>query len=79
MQAQWAAEIAVFRGSTGLWAIRNDARTYYGGSGDIPVTGNFTGSAFENTGIFRPESGLWDIRGITRAYFGGGSDIPVTR
>ncbi|MDP8215467.1 MAG: hypothetical protein RAO92_02410 [Candidatus Euphemobacter frigidus] len=28
----------IFRGSSGLWALRGVTRTYYGTDGDIPVT-----------------------------------------
>jgi len=31
-------DIAIFRDSTGLWAIRGVSRIYFGTTGDIPVT-----------------------------------------
>ena len=78
-QIQWAADIAVFRPATGLWAVRGGDRAYFGRTGDIPFAGSFTGGALEGGGIYRREVGLWAIRGVTRAYFGSGNDIPVTR
>lgn len=73
------AEIAVFRSTTGLWAIRDLSRFYFGGSSDIPVPGDYDGDGTSEAGIFRPSGGLWAIRGITRLYFGGGNDIPIPR
>lgn len=71
--------IAVFRPSSGLWAVRGQSRCYFGRSGDIPAPGDFTGDSLDGIGIFRGTSGLWAIKGVTRTYFGTGSDIPVTR
>ncbi len=70
-------EIAVFRPSSGLWAVRGVTRVYFGGFSDIPVPGDYDGDGRTDIGIFRGLSGLWAVRGVTRAYFGGGSDIPV--
>ena len=33
-----AANIAIYRGISGLWAIRGITRSYIGTAGDIPVT-----------------------------------------
>ncbi|MEA1928909.1 MAG: cellulase family glycosylhydrolase, partial [Candidatus Auribacterota bacterium] len=70
-------EIGIFRPSSGLWAIRNRTRIYFGSTGDIPVPGDYDGDGTVEAGIFRSSSGLWAIRGVTRAYFGGSSDLPV--
>ena len=70
-------DIAVFRPSSGLWAIRSVTRAYFGGSADIPVPGDYTGDGTTTPGIHRSSSGLWAIRGVTRAYFGGASDTAV--
>jgi len=32
------ADIGIFRGNSGLWAIRSVTRSYFGKVGDIPVT-----------------------------------------
>ena len=31
-------DIGIFRGTSGLWAIRGVSRVYFGTSGDVPVT-----------------------------------------
>lgn len=36
--ADYQTDIAVFRPSSGLWAVRNLTRSYYGAVGDVPVT-----------------------------------------
>ncbi len=67
-------DIAIFRESSGLWAIRGVTRVYFGGSGDNVVPGDYNGNGTDQPSIFRPASGLWAARGVTRVYFGGGSD-----
>ena len=71
------SDIAVFRPSSGLWAIRGLTGTYFGGSSDLAVPGDYNGTGVWNPGIFRSTTGLWAIKGITRAYFGSSSDLPV--
>ena len=70
-------DIAIFRPSSGLWAIRSVTRLYFGKSGDVPVPGDYTGDGVTDIGIFRGASSLWVIRGVTRLYFGTAGDIPV--
>lgn len=71
-------DIAVFRSSSGLWAVRTITRIYFGAYGDIPAAGNYAGSAAAEVAIFRPDSGLWAVRGVTRIYYGRAGDTPVT-
>lgn len=71
------SDIAIFRCSSGLWAIRGITRVYFGSSGDIPVSGDYNGDGNTDVGVFRPEPGLWAIRGFTRVYFGTPSYLPV--
>lgn len=71
-------DIAVFRPSSGLWAVRGVTRFYFGSGGDVPVPGNYTGSAAAEAAVFRTRNGLWAVRGMTRVYFGGGEDVPLT-
>jgi len=71
------SDIAIFRPSSGLWAVRNLSRYYFGGEGDTPVCGDYNGNGKSNIGIFRGSSGLWAIRDFTRSYFGGADDLPV--
>ena len=59
-------DVAIFRGATGLWAIRDVSRFYFGGPGDYPVTLNFRNHPDSAPAIFRPRTGLWAVRGVTR-------------
>jgi len=70
-------DIAIFRPSSGLWAIRDVTRVYFGGSSDDPVAEDYNGDGIANIGIFRESSGLWAIQNVTRVYFGGASDEPI--
>jgi len=70
------SDIAVYRGTSGLWAIRGMTRVYFGGTGDEPVPADYNGDGTTDVGIYRSTSGLWAVRGVTRTYFGGSSDIP---
>jgi len=74
-----SSDIAIFRKSSGLWAVRGITRSYFGESTDDPVPGDYNGDGTEEIGIFRNSSGRWAIRGFTRAYFGTTGDIPITR
>jgi len=68
---------AIFRESSGLWAVRGVTRVYFGGSVDLPVPRDYSGSGTTEIGIFRAASGLWAVRGLTRTYFGGSGDQPL--
>ena len=71
------ADIAVFRGYSGLWAVRGVTRAYFGAGGDVPVPGVYGAGRAAEMGIYRPAVGLWAIRGTTRIYFGASGDTPV--
>lgn len=73
------SQIAIFRPSNGLWAIRGYSRFYFGNKGDMLINADFDGNSLNEIGIFRPTSGLWALRGISRIYFGTTSDIPLTK
>ena len=70
---------AVFRGTTGLWAVRDITRAYFGNAADTTVPADYDGDGVAEIGIFRPATGLWAIRGEPRVYFGTTGDLPVTR
>ncbi len=70
-------DIAIFRPSTGLWAVRGGQRVYFGTSGDQPMPGDYDGDGTVDIAIFRPSSGLWAVRGGQRVYFGTSSDHPI--
>jgi len=72
-----SGDIAVFRDSTGLWAVRGVTRFYFGSDYDIPVSGDYDGDGTARPAVFRPGSGLWAVRGLTRFYFGGEGDLPI--
>jgi len=67
-------DIAVFRLSSGLWAVRGITRLYFGRSGDDPIPGDYDGSGTDSPAIFRDASGLWSVQGVTRVYFGSSGD-----
>ena len=71
------APLSIFRPASGLWALRNVTRAYFGTSSDTPVYSDYDGDGTKDIAIFRGTSGLWAIRGITRIYFGGSSDEPI--
>lgn len=70
-------DVAVFRSSSGLWAVRGITRAYFGSSGDEPVPGDYRGEGKDRLAIFRFSSGLWAVRGVTRVYFGSSGDNAV--
>lgn len=70
---------AIYRASSGLWAVRGVTQIYFGGGSDTPVPSDFTGTGRTEVGIYSSVSGLWAVQGVTRTYFGCSSDIPVTR
>lgn len=67
---------AIFRDSSGLWAVRGITRIYFGAVGDSPEPGDYDGDGTTDIGLYRFSSGLWAVRNITRAYFGGINDHP---
>ena len=71
------SDIAIFRGTSGLWSVRGITRIYFGSATDLPKPGDYDGDGTTDVGIFRGSSGLWAIRGVSRMYFGSDSDLPV--
>lgn len=69
------SDIALFRPSSGLWAIREITRIYFGSSSDTPASGDYNNDGITDVTVFRGSSGLWAVHGITRAYFGESSDL----
>jgi len=68
------SDIAIFRPSSGLWAVRGITRLYFGSLGDYPVPADYDGDSRTDPAIYRSWAGLWAVRGISRIYFGGGYD-----
>ena len=71
------SDIAIFRESSGLWAVRGTTRVYFGTSGDLPIPGDYDGDMTTDISVFRGSSGLWAIRDLSRTYFGGLIDQPI--
>lgn len=71
------SEIAIFRPSQGLWAVRDETRVYFGKNDDRPIPGDYNGDGSADISIFRPETGLWARRELSRFYFGRDSDTPL--
>jgi hypothetical protein len=71
------SDIGIFRGSSGLWSVRNLTRLNFGSSADCPVPADYAGDGTSLPAVFRPSAGLWSIRGLTRIYFGGRGDYLV--
>ena len=69
-------DITIFRDSSGLWAIRDITRFYFGTTGDLPKPSDWEGNGTDIPAIFRANSGLWALRGLSRIYFGSSSDKP---
>ncbi len=71
------SDIGIFRPSSGLWAIRNVTRAYWGRNGDIPVPGDYSGDKTTDIGCYRPSTGYWFIKDLTKVFWGKSGDIPV--
>jgi hypothetical protein len=71
------SDIAVFRGSSGMWSVRNLTRVYFGNSTDSLVPADYDGDGTADIAIFRGSSGMWSVRNLTRFYLGGTDDQPV--
>jgi hypothetical protein len=80
-------DAAIFRPSTGLWAIHNssgpsDTFVTYGGPGDIPVPADYDGDGKADIALFRPSTGAWFLHLSSTntdlaVTFGISGDIPV--
>ena len=69
-------DVAIFRASSSLWAVRGITKVYFGSTSDDPLPGDYDGSGTDSVAIFRATSGLWAVRGVTRIYFGSVTDEP---
>ncbi|MCX6348568.1 MAG: hypothetical protein NTV79_03560 [Candidatus Aureabacteria bacterium] len=73
------SEISIFRPASGLWAIRDLTRIYFGADADVPVSGDYDGDGTTEAAIIcrSPAPSLWTVRGVSRFYFGGPWEDPV--
>ncbi len=46
-------DVAIFRDSSGLWGIRGVTRFYFGGAGDLPKPGDYSGNGTDIPAVFR--------------------------
>jgi len=82
-----AADLAVFRPTTGQWFILNSGTSTFsffnfGVPGDIPVDGDFDGDARADLTVFRPSTNTWfrlnsSDGGFVVQAFGAAGDRPV--
>lgn len=73
------SDVAIFRSSTGLWAVKGVTRVYYGSSGDSPIPADYNGNGITDIAVFRGSTGLWAVNGGPRVYFGRSGDEPLPR
>jgi hypothetical protein len=81
------ADIAIFRPSSGIWAIKNSESgtntiLQWGQNGDKPVSGDYDGDGKDDIAVWRPSDGIWYILNssnnqLTAIPFGTNGDIPV--
>lgn len=81
------SDIAVFRPSTGTWAILQSSDDSYreqqwGTAGDVAVPGDYDADGKTDLAVYRPGDGAWYILkssdgGIITYLFGFNTDIPV--
>ncbi len=80
-----SSDAAIFRQSTGQWAIKDLTRCYYGASNSQIVPADYDGDGTTDIAAFSPwyqflfdsTDPHWSIRGLTRFHFGNFTDIPV--
>ena len=72
-----ADDVAIFRPSSGLWAVRGVTRSYFGTWNDEPAAGDYDGDGVDEIAIYRASTGLWAIQGGARIYYGGAGDLPI--
>ena len=72
-----AAYLSSFDSATGLWHYQTRKPLKFGGKGDIPQPGDWTGDLTPDAMVYRPSTGDWYLyRGAT-VRWGGPSDVPV--
>ena len=81
------ADLAVWRPSTGTWWVLGGQGSQsfnapWGGTGDVPVPGDFDGDGKTDLSVYRPSTGQWWITNSSNqsqysVQFGTGSDTPA--
>jgi FG-GAP-like repeat len=77
-----AAQLAVFRPSSGIWFVEGMNPVQWGLTGDMPVPADYDGDGRLDIAIWRPSTGLWAIlcssgRAAIYQTWGLAGDIPV--
>jgi len=67
--------LAIFRPSTGLWAVRNLTRIYFGVEGDIGMPADYNCDGVTDMAVYRPDYGEWRVRNITAVSFEDYNDV----
>jgi hypothetical protein len=77
-----AAQLAVYRPSSGVWYVQGMNPVQWGQPGDIPIPADYDGDGRLDIAIWRPSTGLWAIlcssgRASIYQTWGLVGDIPV--
>jgi subtilisin-like proprotein convertase family protein len=72
-----AADIAVYRPSTGQWFVYNQGVQQWGEPGDIPAAGDYNGDGTTDRAVYRPSNGIWYVQNQAPVPWGEPGDIPV--
>ena len=72
-----AADVAVWRPSTGEWWVPGQPTMVWGEPGDKPVAGDYDGDGTTERAIWRPSTGDWWIPGQPTVQWGVSTDVPV--
>ena len=82
-----AADVAVYRPSTGQWFVRNQFTVQFGDAMDLPVprgplplapvNGDYDADRVTNLAVYTGSTGLWRVRNGSEVAFGEPSDQPV--
>jgi subtilisin-like proprotein convertase family protein len=77
--ADGAADLAVFRPSTGQWFVNNVSVPAVGQAGDVPVAGDYDGDGAIEAAAYRPSTGQWFFATGSPASltYGQPGDLPV--
>ena len=79
-----AADVTVFRPSTGGWYTLQSTRAYHtsvsvtlGQAGDVPVSGDYQGAGLQERAVYRPSTGQWLLEDGRSFTLGASDDVPV--
>jgi GH25 family lysozyme M1 (1,4-beta-N-acetylmuramidase) len=70
-------DVAVYRPGNQTWYVKDQGKTRWGRSGDLPVPGDYDGGGLVDIAVYRPGNGKWYIRDQGSFPWGHEGDIPV--